>query len=106
MDAVELAPTPFWLSNLVEAARMFEASCRLGGKDQEFAQRNLDEAEARALAQQTSPVWGDGVTEAMIEAGVEAWDAFGISETVETTLTRVYRAMQAARLTSTTRTDR
>ena len=35
---------------LVEAARMYEASCRLGGKDQDFAHRRLDEEIAAALS--------------------------------------------------------
>lgn len=37
------------IHKLVEAARMYEASCRLGGKDQEFASLKLDEARTAAL---------------------------------------------------------
>jgi hypothetical protein len=35
---------------LIEAARRYEAGCRLGGKDQEFASRKLDEAKRDLLA--------------------------------------------------------
>jgi hypothetical protein len=38
------------LHKLIDAARMYEASCRLGGRDQEFAGLKLDEAKAAAIA--------------------------------------------------------
>jgi hypothetical protein len=38
------------LHKLIDAARMYEASCRLGGRDQEFAGLKLDDAKAAAIA--------------------------------------------------------
>lgn len=57
------------IDRLIKAARMCEAGAKLGGKDYAFAQQQLAQARADALAAMPAPVSGDVVEAAQAVRG-------------------------------------